>query len=262
MRPTLGEDVITALGRGAFEDRQEANAGHAGGGLQAGGGQHGRTEVLTAEQGRGITARSHDAGPAHDEGDVATRIIERTLAVRQRLAVVTGEDDEGVLRESETIEQREHLAGSLVDAVHLGAIIGILLAHARQVGHVGREFERRRIGTIAERSRPRMVRVAEVHPEAEGLVLRTALKESRGLLDCLRIGAALHDVETVREGLVTAFHQELTELAVGLPHRTIEVIGSSDHADIIAGLLLEDFREGDHIPGQRRREARDAGSHR
>ena len=107
-----------------------------------------------------------------------------------------------------------------------------------------------------------MVRVAEVHPEAEGFVLRAALEEGRGLLDRLRIGAALHDVETVREGLVTAFHQELTELAVGLPHRTIEVIGSSDDADVIARLFLKDFREGDHITRQRRREPRDTGSHR
>jgi len=68
--------------------------------------------------------------------------------MRERLTVVTGEDDEGVFRQTETVEQREHLAGGLVDPVHLGAIVGVLLAHARQVGHMGRKFERRGIGTI------------------------------------------------------------------------------------------------------------------
>ena len=151
MRAALHEDVVTALVRLAFEEGQETHAGHARGGLQAGGGQHGRTEVLAAEQGRRITAGSHHAGPAHDEGDVAARIIERAFAVRQRLAVVAGEDDEGVLRQTETIEEREHLAGGLVDAVHLGAVVGVLFAYAGQVRHMSRELERRRIRPVASR---------------------------------------------------------------------------------------------------------------
>jgi len=105
-----------------------------------------------------------------------------------------------------------------------------------------------------------MMRIAEVHPEAERLVLRTALEESRGLLDGLGVGAALHDIEAVLEGLVAALLQEPAELVITLAG-AVEVIGPPDNADVIAGLLLEDFRERDHVAGERRREARDAGGH-
>ena len=106
-----------------------------------------------------------------------------------------------------------------------------------------------------------MVRVAEVHPETERLILRTALEERRRLLDGLDVGTALHDVEALRESLVTPFHEELTQAVVALAG-AVEVIGTADHADVIARLFLEDFRERDHVAGQRRREARDAGGHR
>ena len=69
--------------------------------------------------------------------------------MRERGAVVTGEDDERVGREAAFGEKIEDGLHAAVHAMDLATVVGELLAHPREIGPVRGEFQQRGIGAVA-----------------------------------------------------------------------------------------------------------------
>ena len=114
---------------------------------------------------------------------------------------------------------------------------------------MGRELERCRVGAEFRRGLPDVVRVAEVDPKAERLVLRFAVKELRRLRHRLRVAAGLHIVETLPEGPQPVLFQQLAHGSVVL--RTVEVVAPAADADEISGIALQQFGKRGFIAGER-----------
>ena len=259
MGAAFGEDVLAGDVGFALEEREEIMAGHLCAGSEADGGEERGGQIFAAEQRAGIAAGPHDAGPADHERDVATGIVEGAFAVGERGAVVAGEDDEGVAGKAARGEQVEDGLHAAVDAVHFAAIVGELLAQAGQIGPVGGELERGRIGAVGGRGRPRVVGIAEIEPEAERLVLGLLIEELTHLLDRLRVGTGAEVVDAFLESPQAVLRDEAGVGRAAVGAGSVEVIRAPADAGVVAGFFAEDFREGNFVARQRRRETRHAG---
>ena len=103
----------------------------------AGHGEHGRREVGEAHELVPHLARRETAGPAHHEGNAKTRIVGPALGPRQAVAVVGGEDDEGVVHEAVLLELREQATDLPVHERDVVVVAGDVGAHDRRVGVIG-----------------------------------------------------------------------------------------------------------------------------
>jgi hypothetical protein len=101
------------------------------------------------------------------------------------------------------------------------------------------------------------MRIAEVHPKEEGLVLRTLVEELVHLRRHVLLAGGIDEIEALLEGA----HLLLVEHGLRGRRSTtgaIEMITAPAYADEITSFALQDLRKRDLIPRQRRGEARDA----
>lgn len=107
-----------------------------------------------------------------------------------------------------------------------------------------------------------MMGVAEVDPQAERLGGRHPIEKFRGLGGGRGIRAGAYIVEALLKGAEAVLFQQLAESGATPLAGAVEVIAASADADIIAGLLAQDFGKCQLVLGQRRGEAGDAGRDR
>src|SRR5689334_17416274 len=83
----------------------------------------------------------HHARPAHDQRYMVATLVERALAAIHCLTIVAHEHDYGVFRKSPAFEHRHQRTELAIQFPKVRQVVGIILAHRRQIGPIRRERE-------------------------------------------------------------------------------------------------------------------------
>ena len=165
-------------------------------------------------------------------------------------AVVATEDDDGVFHEATFFEDIENPCDGLIDAIHFGAVVGELLAHAGQIGEVGGEFEGSGIRAEFGGGIPDVMRVAEICPHEEGFVGGRFVEKGGDLSGHFVVGAGVQRVHAVDEGFQVVVIKDLGGGETGFVG-AVEVEAAAADAGEVAAFVTEEFREGDFVAGKR-----------
>ena len=79
--------------------------------------------------------------PAHDQGNVGSRIVNPALAPRQAAAMIAGEEDDRAVGHSGVIDRFQHLAHLVVDGGNQIVVVGQIAADHGRVGIVRRHAQ-------------------------------------------------------------------------------------------------------------------------
>ncbi len=261
VRSALGEDVLALIREGfALQQRQKAHAADALRHFQASRFEASRRDVLARDQRTGVAARLDDARPPGEQRHIEAGIVQRALAAGEGHAVVAHENHECVVEAGALFDDVEHALKVGVAVFDLAHVAREITANAGQIRQPARDGDfvriRRRFA-----AGPGMVRIAEVHPEEEGLVLRAPVKELAHPGRHVFLAGGVHIVKAVCESAHLVLIKDRIR-GGGRAAGAVEVVAAPANADEVASLTSENFRERGFIARQRRREARDARRHR
>ena len=139
LREQGGPDRFGRLGSTIDEGIGVRAPFHLGGDIDTEEIENGRNKVHTAEQCLVfLSATAIPRGRPSDQGNTGTRGVERRLGTRERRAVISEEEDPGVLVEPLFLEGREQFPHRGVGHLYAAVEFGQILAHLWHVRKVSR----------------------------------------------------------------------------------------------------------------------------
>ena len=250
MGTAFDKDVTAGCEWLVLQQWQKTVTAHFGPGFNSGSGQQCGSHVFSADQGPGITVRLHVPGPANQERNVGTGVVEGSFSVWQCRTVVAGENNQRVVVNTFLFQYIQHISNGAIEAIDFGKVISQLFAETRQVRPVSGQLQRGGIRPELRIGVPGMVRITEIGPQEKRTIGGFFIEKCGGLIGYFRITAGIQKVDSIGESAEIVFVVDAVECG-GISGRTVEVKAAAADAGEVACMFFQQFRQSHFIAWQR-----------